>query len=202
METAEFYYDYISPYGYLVNTQLPTSGLSINYRTISILEVMAQVGNQPSPKCPPKMSYAMDDTQRWARRYGVPLEVNGQWWDAVMGGTLSMKLFAGGALVTQRDGGFEAYHKAVWEAIWGRPRDVVTPVGRAALLDELGLPGQTIWEEAASPEIVKKLDESNELAASRGVFGVPTFFVGNDMFFGNDRLEFVKERAQRTGIFA
>lgn len=202
METIEFYYDYISPYGYLVNTQLPKSGLPVRFRTISILEVMALVGNQPSPKCPPKMSYALDDTQRWSKHYGVPFEVNHQWWEAVMGGTLSMKLFAGGALVTQRDGGFEAYHKAVWEAIWGRPRDVVTPAGRVALLDSVGLPGRQIWEEAASTDIVKEVDACNELAASRGIFGVPTFFVGDDMFFGNDRLDFVKERAQRTGIFA
>lgn len=202
MEKVEFYYDYISPYGYLVNTQLPNSGLPIEYRPISILEVMALVGNQPSPKCPPKMAYAMDDTQRWAKRYGVPLEVNGDWWNAVMGGTLSMNLFSGGALVTQRSGGFGAYHKAVWEAIWGRPRDVVTSAGRVALLDELGLPGRQIWEEAASPEIVKELDAGNQRAATRGVFGVPTFFVGNEMFFGNDRLDFVRERVEDGKSFA
>lgn len=201
METIDFFYDYISPYGYLVNTQLPGSGLSIRYRAVTAIEVMALVGNQPSPKCPPKMSYALDDTQRWAKRYGVPHELNGAWWDAVMSGSLSMKLFAGGALVTQRIGGFDAYHKAVYEAIWGRSRDVVTPAGRAALLDSVGLPGQRIWDEAASPDIVKEVDENNRLAASRGVFGVPTFFVGDDMFFGNDRLDFVKERAQRAGIF-
>lgn len=202
MDAVEFYYDYISPYGYLVNSQLHRSELPIEFKTITILEVMAQVGNQPSPKCPPKMAYAMADTQRWAKRYNVPFELNQDWWGAVMSGSLSMKLFAGGALVTQRDGGFEAYHGAVWEAIWGRPRDVVTPAGRAALLDRVGLPGRRIWEEAETPEIVGQIDANNQHAAARGVFGVPTFFVGNDQFFGNDRLEFVKERARRVGIFA
>lgn len=202
MESVEFYYDYISPYGYLVNTQLTSSGLPIEFRTISILEVMASVGNQPSPKCPPKMSYAMEDTKRWAKRYDVPFELNGEWWNAVMSGKLDMKLFAAGALVTQRDGGFGAYHQAVWEAIWGRPRDVVTPAGRIALLDGVGLSGDQIWKRAEHPDIAGQLDASNRRASARGVFGVPTFFVGDDMFFGNDRLDFVKERAQGVGIFA
>ncbi|TDU32570.1 2-hydroxychromene-2-carboxylate isomerase [Panacagrimonas perspica] len=202
MESVEFYYDYISPYGYLVNTQLSRSGLPIEYRTISILEVMAIVGNQPSPKCPPKMGYALEDTRRWAKRYDVPFALNAEWWDAIMSGKLDMKLFAAGALVAQRDGGFEAYHQAVWEAIWGRPRDVVTPAGRIALLDDAGLRGREIWEQAAHHAIAGQLEACNQRAAARGVFGVPTFFVGDDMFFGNDRLDFVVERAQRSGIFA
>lgn len=202
METVEFYYDYISPYGYLVDTQLPVSGLSVTYKPISILEVMAKVGNQPSPKCPSKMSYALDDTDRWARRYGVPHAVNHGWWNAVMSGSLDMRLFSGAALVTQRDGGFEVFHRVVWDAIWGRPRDVVAPSARVELLDSVGLPGRQIWEEAAGTAIGQQLDECNEVAASRGIFGVPTFFVGNDMFFGNDRLDFVKERARRIGVFA
>ena len=190
---VKFYYDYVSPYGYLASTQLPTSGLSVDYRPISILEVMAIVKNQPSPACPAKLRYGFVDTARWARRYGVPIAMNEAWWAALMGGQVTMALYSGAALAAQKLGCFEKFHPVMYDAIWGRPRDVVTPAGREQLLKDAGLPGVPLWEQAMEDSIQAELKRRNQAAADAGVFGVPTFAVGDELFFGNDRLELVKE---------
>lgn len=194
-EPVLFYFDYVSPYAYLANTQLQKLDLEVVYRPIAILEVMEMVHNQPSPKCPAKLQYAMTDTARWASRYAVPLEMNLEWWNAVSDGSLSLRVFTSGALAAEELGYFDAYHKPIFDAIWGCPRDVVTPGGRERLLADAGLPSREIWTRAADPEISAELDRRSREAADAGVFGVPTFAVGQELFFGNDRLEFVTERA-------
>ncbi len=190
---VKFYYDYVSPYGYLASTQLPRSGLSIDYRPVAILKVMAIVNNQPSPVCPVKLKYGFVDTARWAKRYGVPIAMNDGWWAALMGGQVTMELYSGAALVAQKLGCFEKFHPAMYDAIWGHPRDVVSPAGRAQLLADAGLAGVPIWEQAMDPAIQADLAARNQAAADAGVFGVPTFAVVDELFFGNDRLEMVKE---------
>ena len=189
-----FYFDYVSPYAYLANTRLQELGLEVAYRPIASLQVMEMVHNQPSPKCPAKLRYAMTDTARWASRYAVPLEINAKWWKAVSDGSLSMRLFTSGALAAEELGYLDAYHARIFDAIWGHSRDVVTPGGRERLLDDAGLPGRAIWTRAAEPGISSELDRRSREAADAGVFGVPTFAVGRELFFGNDRLEFVTER--------
>ncbi len=195
MQTVQFYFDYISPYAYLANSQFARLGLAIEHRPIAILDVMKAVNNQPSPQCPAKLRYALADTQRWARRYGLPLVLNTQWWAALEQGRLDMRLFCCGALAAQQQKCFAQYHDAVFRAIWGEPRDVVSADGRERLLADAGVDGVSIWQQALHPDMSMELDRRNAEAAAAGVFGVPTFAVAGELFFGNDRLDFVQERA-------
>jgi 2-hydroxychromene-2-carboxylate isomerase len=192
---VDFYFDYVSPYSYLANTQLKKLGLTIRHKPISILEVMAKVGNQPSPKCPPKLANTMRDIVRWGRRYGVPVQLNQAWWDAFASGALSLRVHMRGAIAAERMGHFDAYHRTVFDAIWGVPRPVGSPAETAALLDSVGLPGARIFELAETADVERELDQNNEAAAQAGVFGVPTFIVDGEFFFGGDRLDFVTEYA-------
>ena len=195
MATVQFYFDYVSPYSYLAQTQFAGLGLDVDYRPITAIDVMAVVNNQPSPKCPAKLNYALRDTTRWAERYGVPLALNLDWWRAFESGALTMRPFARGALAALQLGYFPGYHKAIFEAIWAQPRDVGSERGRHSLLEDARLPAAEIWRLAETPEFDALLDEANKAAAEAGVFGVPIFVVGQEMFFGNDRLDFVKEYA-------
>ncbi len=192
---VDFYFDYVSPYAYLANTQLPRLGLDIRHRPISITEVMGIVNNHPSPMCPPKLRHAMRDTARWAKRYGVPLEVNQAWWNGIGTGQVDLRLHMKGALAAQKLGHFEAYHHVIWEAIYARPRPVAGPVETQALLEASGLPGREILALALESDIEQKLDAENAAAAEAGVFGVPKFLVEGEVYFGGDRLDFVREHA-------
>jgi 2-hydroxychromene-2-carboxylate isomerase len=191
---VEFVFDYPSPYAYLASTQLESLGVPARYEPIGIVEVMKRVNNQPSPACPPKARYAGIDAARWAHRYGVPFEINQAFLTALGTGTFDYQILTRGALVAQELDVFALYNAAVFAAIWGKPQDIVTEEGRETLLKRLGIDVPHFWRRAESTDLRADLQRRNELAAQRGVFGVPTFFVDNEMFFGNDRLDFVRER--------
>lgn len=192
---VDFYFDYVSPYAYLANTQLPKLGLDIRHRPISITEVMVIVNNHPSPMCPPKLRHAMRDTARWAKRYGVPLEVNEPWWNGIFSGQVDLRLHMKGAIAAQKLGLFEGYHRVIWDAIYARPRPVAGQAETEALLEANGLPGREILGLALQADVEQKLDADNAAAAEAGVFGVPAFLVEGQVYFGGDRLDFVKEHA-------
>ena len=191
---VEFVFDYPSPYAYLASTQLESLGVPARYEPIGIVEVMKRGNNQPSPACPPKARYAGIDAARWAHRYGVPFEINQAFLTALGTGTFDYQILTRGALVAQELDVFAPYNAAMFSAIWGKPQDIVSEVGRETILKRLGIDASHFWRRAESPDLRAELQRRNEVAAQRGVFGVPTFFVDNELFFGNDRLDFVRER--------
>ena len=190
----DFFFDYPSPYAYLAGTQLANLGVAVRYEPIGIVEVMKRVNNQPSPACPPKARYSGIDAARWAHHYGVPFEINQAFVTALGTGMFDYQILTRGALVAQELDVFARYNAAMFAAIWGRPQDIVTEEGRETFLKRLGIDASHFWRRAESPDLHAELQRRNEIAARRGVFGVPTFFVDNEMFFGNDRLDFVRER--------
>jgi 2-hydroxychromene-2-carboxylate isomerase len=96
-------------------------------------------------------------------------------------------------------GVFDFYHNAMFDAVWGNPQDVVTETGRAQFLERHGLAHTNLWSKAAELTIEDELQRDIVQAAERGVFGVPTFFVDGEMFFGNDRVDFVRLRLSLLG---
>jgi 2-hydroxychromene-2-carboxylate isomerase len=191
---VEFIFDYPSPYAYLASTQLGRLGVPVRHEPVGIVDVMSRVNNQPSPACPPKARYAGIDAARWARRYGVSFEPNRAFLATLGTGTFDYQILTRGALVAQELDLFAPYNAAMFAALWGKPQDIVTEGGRETFLKKLGIDAPYFWRRADSPQLRAELDRRNEAAAQRGVFGVPTFFVDNEMFFGNDRLDFVRER--------
>ncbi|WP_420466083.1 DsbA family protein [Panacagrimonas sp.] len=81
----------------------------------------------------------MRDTARWAKRYGVPLEINQAWWNGIGTGQVDLRLHMRGALAAQKLGNFEAYHRVIWDAIYAHPRPVARPAETQALLEANGL---------------------------------------------------------------
>jgi 2-hydroxychromene-2-carboxylate isomerase len=191
---VEFVFDYPSPYAYLACTQLQSLDAQVRYEPIAIIEVMKLVNNQPSPACPPKARYAAIDAARWAQRYGIPFEINQAFLAALRTRAFDYQILTRGALVADELGAFARYNEAMFAAIWGKPQDVVTEDGREAFLQRLGIDAPHFWRRAQSAAVRVELERRNEIAAQRGVFGVPTFFIANEIFFGNDRLDFVRER--------
>jgi 2-hydroxychromene-2-carboxylate isomerase len=198
MRTIEFYFDFPSPYSYLAHTQLPKiaaqHGATLVYHPFRILELMTIVGNRPTTvECKNKGKYAGADLQRWTKRYNVEFSKN------PYSKSLDFAALDRGALVAIEDGRGAQYVTTVFAAIWGRPADLSQ---RSVLIDTLeraGLDASALVERANSEAVVARLDAETKAAAERGVFGAPTMFVGNQMFFGNDRLDFVAE-ALRSAI--
>jgi len=95
------------------------------------------------------------------------------------------------ALVAQDTGVFERFHRAMWRAMWvdGANLGDNEVLGRA--LAAAGLDAPAILERTRDDAVKARLKANCDEALARGAFGMPTFFVGDEMFFGNDRLDFV-----------
>jgi 2-hydroxychromene-2-carboxylate isomerase len=190
----EYVFDYPSPYAYLASTRLKTLGIDAEHTPIDILTVMKAVNNQPTPACPPKARYTAMDAARWAALYGVPLEINWALLAAARDGSFEWHVLTRGALVARDLGLMEAYSTAVFGAIWAEPADLTSEQGRRAVLRKAGIDIPDLWERASTAEIGAQLDANNRQAIERGVFGVPTFLVDGELFFGNDRLDMALAR--------
>lgn len=95
------------------------------------------------------------------------------------------------AIVARDAGRFREFHYPAFRARWAEARDISDPELVRGLLAGAGLEADSALERAASDEIRERLDADSRAAAERGVFGVPTLFVGDEMFWGNDRFELV-----------
>jgi 2-hydroxychromene-2-carboxylate isomerase len=190
--TIDFYFDFPSPYSYLAHTQLPKiaaeHGAMVAYHPFRILELMTIVGNRPTTiECKNKGKYAGADLQRWTKRYNVDFARNPH------SKSFDFAELDRGALVAIEDGRGAEYVTAVFAAVWAKPVDLSERTALIELLDRAGFDARQLIQRAGYEDIVAKLEAETKAAAERGVFGAPTMFVGQQMFFGNDRLDFVAE---------
>jgi 2-hydroxychromene-2-carboxylate isomerase len=195
----EMYLDYRSAYSYLATSQLGQLGVEIDYTVLNIVNVMRMVNNHPVPTCPPKQNYSSLDVSRWADLYGVVYAPNLPMFKAMASGQLEGALLSRAGLAAQELGVFETFNIAMFAALWAGDDDISTEESRARFLAKHELPS-SLFEKASEQAIVARLSGQDEAAAERGVFGVPTFFVDGEMFFGNDRLPFIKARLKGARI--
>ena len=194
----EFVFDYRSPYAYLANTQLSNLTHPIDYVPVDTLTVMKAVNNQPSTECPAKAKYARIDIARWGNLYNVPIVPNGRFFRALSTGEVEGSLLSRAACAAQQAGVFDQVHTAFFEALWTDGENLSTADGRRDFLRKLEL-DIDLWHLADSRQVRAQLIGNNDDAASRGVFGVPSFFVDGELFFGNDRFEFVRAALNASG---
>jgi 2-hydroxychromene-2-carboxylate isomerase len=190
--TIDFYFDFPSPYCYLAHTQLPRiaaeHGAAVPYHPFRILELMKIVGNRPTTiECRNKSKYASADLQRWTRRYKVDFARNPH------SKTFDFAELDRGALVAIEDGRGAEYVTAVFAAIWGKPEDLSQRSVLIDVLERAGFDAQRLLARASADAMIAQLEAQTKAAAERGVFGAPTMFVGDQMYFGNDRFDFVVE---------
>jgi 2-hydroxychromene-2-carboxylate isomerase len=190
--TIDFYFDFPSPYSYLARTQLPRiaaeHGAAVAYHPFRILELMKIVGNRPTTiECKNKGKYAGADLQRWTRRYKVDFARNPH------SKSFDFAELDRGALVAIEDGRGAEYVTAVFAAIWGKPEDLSQRSVLIDVLERADFDAQRLLDRASTGSMIAQLEAETKAAAERGVFGAPTMFVGDEMYFGNDRFDFVVE---------
>jgi len=189
--SLEFVLDYRSPYSYLANTKVAELCPQATYQVVDIINVMKQVHNQPSPECPAKARYSAVDATRWAKLYKVAWAPNMAFLGAMRDKSFDGAVLSRAGLAAQELGVFSIANDALFTAVWAGTVDLLSAEGKAQFLAKHGI-DVDIWAHADSKVIRERLASCDEHAAVRGVFGVPTFFVGDEMFFGNDRLDFVR----------
>jgi 2-hydroxychromene-2-carboxylate isomerase len=103
-----------------------------------------------------------------------------------------------GAVAAQMDGVFDRYVDAVFKAMWAEPKKMDDPEVAATALQQAGLDGARLIARTQEPEVKERLLKNTEASVARGTFGSPTFFVGDEIFFGKDRLRDVEEEIARA----
>lgn len=195
-QSVEFYFDFISPAAYLAWTQLPhvcaDTGATLVYKPMLLGGVFQATGNSAPITVPLKGSYLFVDLDRFAKRYGVPFVLNPHFpFNTV--GLMRMAV----ALLDRGDARFAAFCGAIFNAIWADAKALGDPEVLATVLQQAGLDPDELLALTSEPDVKEALKRATEAAVQRGVFGAPTLFVGEQMFWGQDRLDFVREALSR-----
>ena len=190
-KTVEFFYDFGSPTVYLAATQLPdiaaSVGATIDWRPMLLGGVFKSTGNQSPVVVPAKAAYMNNDLKRFAKRYGVPFRFNPHF-------PINTLALMRGAVAYQDDVVVSStYRDAIFMAIWVEARNLNEPDVIGQVLSDAGLDPAELMNQIGHQTVKDQLIANTEEAVNRGVFGAPTFFVGEQMFFGQDRLDFVAE---------
>ena len=188
---VEFLFDVGSPYSYLAYHQLPkiakAKGATILWRPVLLGGLFQATGNRSPIEVPAKGRYSIIDLQRWANVYGVRLTMNPHFpinTLSLMRGAVAMQM-AG-------DAELQSYLEVIFSAMFEVPRNMNDPAEVAAVLQAGGFDPASFMESISASEVKEKLKSNTADAVARGAFGAPTFFVGEDMFWGQDRLQFVE----------
>lgn len=190
-KSVEFLFDFGSPAAYLASTQLPRiceeTGATLIYRPMLLGGVFKATGNIVPSEIPAKFKYLFIDLARCAKRFGVPFKLNPHF----PVNTVLLMRIATGALQRQPER-FPELVTALYQAVWVDGKAMADPAVVAATLREAGFDADALIAMAAETEVKDALRVATEAAVARGVFGAPTMFVGDDMYFGQDRLDFVR----------
>ena len=190
--TVEFFYDYVSPYSYVANKGLEAlEGADVEFRPMFLGAVMKATGNRPPVTVEAKGAYMMKDLPRWAEHYGIPFRFN----SIFPQNTLSALRLA---VVARERGTFGTIHQRLFDAMFVSDLDLSDAAVLRAILEESGLDADDYLAAAESDDVKAALRANTDEAIARGAFGAPTFFVGDEMFFGNDRFDFVREALSRA----
>lgn len=186
----EFYFDYASPYSYLADSQLPglaeRTGATILYRPVLLGAVIVDSGNTPPPSVPARAAYMPADLQRWSVRYDIPLVFNPHF-------PINSVRVLRAALVALEGGSFGDLHGALFRAMWVDGANLGDLDVIAKVASDEGLDGEAILRRMQHPGIKERLRSDTAAAVERGLFGLPSFVVNDQLFFGNDRMDFVEE---------
>jgi 2-hydroxychromene-2-carboxylate isomerase len=191
MKSVAFYFDYASPWAYLANELLNRKlpGATVTYHPIYLRGL--ETFSKGLPYTGAKMVYLMRDIARCAEHEGVSMAPPPSF---PLDGLTSLRA----ALVAQDSGAFDRFHRAAFRAGWQEQREVSKKEVVATLLaDALGSTEAVALEAMTTPAIKDRLRDATAKAETRGVFGTPTFFVGEEMFWGHDRFDYVAREAAK-----
>ena len=190
VKKVEFLFDVGSPTAYLAYTQLPgiaeKTGSEIVWKPILLGGLFKAVGNQSPAFLKPKSAWMSKDIPRFAKRYGIPFRSN----EHFPVNTLALMR---GAIAAQQDDILTKYLDCVFSAMWVDSKKMDDPEVVGKTLTESGLDAAHMFNRVQEQPVKDLLIKNTEEAAIRGAFGAPTFFVGDELFFGQDRLDFVEE---------
>jgi 2-hydroxychromene-2-carboxylate isomerase len=187
---VEFLFDFLSPYAYLAWVRLPElragRSFSLSLRPVALGAVLRHWGQLGPAQIPPKALFTFKDCVRRAQRLGCAFRAPAVHpFNPLPALRVSLPEVAGDAQLLVVG--------ALWRAAWAEGRDLGSPEVIVDALNRAGLDGASLLARTNDPEVKASLKTNGDRAIDEGVFGVPTFLVGGELFWGEDQIPLIAQ---------
>lgn len=194
MQSVEFLFDFASPNAYLAHKCLPAiaarTGAHFVYRPVLLGGLFKLTGNQAPmvafSAIPNKLAYERLEMQRFIARHNLPFVMNPHF-------PINTLLLMRMAIAAEMEDALAPFVEAAFHVMWENPHKMDDPEIAVAALTKAGLNAAALLTRTQDNEIKDRLAQATEAAARRGAFGIPSFFVGQDLYFGKDRLRDIED---------
>ncbi len=195
----DYYASLNSPWTHLgaarIEALVAKHGATLRIWPVDFGTIFAGSGGLPLPKrSPQRQAYRMQELVRWRGHLGIPINLQPRFFPA-------SELLAACCTIalreTQDDAAAVRFAHRVLKALWEEERDTGDRDTLSALLTEVGQDADRVLRLGAEPRWAERREADTRSALARGVFGAPSYVVGDDIFWGQDRLEFVEKRLSR-----
>jgi 2-hydroxychromene-2-carboxylate isomerase len=194
-KTVDYYFAPQSPWTYLGHARFTAmvekSGATVRVLPVDLGRVFPVSGGLPLPKrAPQRQAYRLLELKRFSEHLKMPMNIQPKYFP--VGGDDAAKLIIA---VDLQDGAAQAMRVAgaIFTACWSQERNIASEATFTEILNELGLPAERI-EQAHSQAVQTRYDADTQRAIDIGVFGAPSYVVDGEMFWGQDRLDFVERK--------
>ena len=200
MTTVDYYLAPVSPWTYLGHERFAriaaATGTQVRVRPMDLGKVFPVSGGLPlGQRAPQRQAYRLVELARFRDALGLPLNIKPRFFpvpgDPAARLIVAVELADGAAAAMQLTG-------RVLAAVWAQERDISSDATLAELLDECGLPAQRL-QASLTPEVQARYERNTQQAIEAGVFGSPSYVIDGEIYWGQDRLDFVERRLARQG---
>ncbi len=195
---VDFYFDVGSPYTYLAATQIDAleerTGATVVWKPILLGGVFQLPGNAPPARVAAKGKWMLSDLKLWAERYGVPFHLN----PGFPVNTLSAQRALTAAEELHGQQAMRALARVFMDGMWVEKADMADGDELAFRVNRAGGDAGALMRRVGEDDLKQKLKDVTQEAVDRGAFGSPSFFVGDRLFFGNDRLDLLEHFLKAT----
>jgi 2-hydroxychromene-2-carboxylate isomerase len=201
MSELDCYYSLSSPWAYLAGPRLQDMvrrhRARLTLKPFDFQAVVPKTGGVPLRTRPaPRRRYHQIELDRWRRYLDMPLVIEPKHYPQQMPADSDWNKYAGWMVIAAQDAGLDAFplSHAILRALWAEERDISRPDVRKAIANENGYDGAALLSAERSDRVLALYRQFSAEAEQLGVFGAPTFVVGGELFWGQDRLDFVDRK--------
>jgi len=192
----DYYASLNSPWTHLGAARLEAiaarHGASVRIFPVDFGTIFPNSGGLPLPKrAPQRQAYRLMELERWRAHLGIPIHIKPRFFPAKETQAAHCVI---AARETIGDGPAIALAHRVLRALWEEEKDTGDTATLAMLIENAGLDAAALMALAAEPRWSEQRVRDTEAALARGVFGAPSYVIGEEIFWGQDRLEFVERR--------
>jgi len=196
-DVIDYYFAPMSGYAYLGHARLlemaKQHGVELRYHPLNMLKVFAAAGSFPPAKYPDvRQHHRKADMARWAAKLDLPINTTPAFWPVAM--DLACRVIVAAKSLNMDQG---AVTGAILSAVWAENRNIADADDLSAMLSQWGLDGEALLDEAQSPDSEKDAELETQRAIDLGIFGSPTYVLGDAWYFGQDRLGFLASELAR-----